>query len=167
MVLFNGLIRKSAMPDNLINISTTPSSNNILPCITHDNSSHNIPDILDRILLIENNPINRENNSHITSPSWSVNNFLSKIKNQFLRKLPSQPAVDIELNNILSQGRRLSQDSDTLHRLLKDKKNIDPSSALSLTTKTGIACGMLLAGSLIGGRLLFSAYRPGAISWVP
>ena len=145
------------MPDNMTNISTQSPSNDISPYIAYSNSNRNTHDILDRILLIKNNTIDREKNSHITSSSWSVNNFLSKIKDQVSRKLSFQPAVDIELDDILSQGRKLSQDPEALRRLLNDKKDIVPSSTLSLTTKTGIALGgMLLTGSLVGGGFYYS-----------
>lgn len=102
-VLLNRLTRNSAMHDNRINTAKLPA-NKISPYITQGNYNHNT---LGQILLIKNNTVSRENNSHITSLLWSKNNFLSKIKKQFSRKIPSQPAVDIELNNILSQGRKL------------------------------------------------------------
>ena len=123
------------MHDNLINTAAKSPANKVSPYITQGNSNHNI---LGRILLIKNSTVSRENNSHITSLLWSANNFLSKIKEQFSRKILSQPAVDIELNNIISQGRELSQDSDTLYHLLNDKKDIAPSSILSPTTKIGM-----------------------------
>ncbi|MCS3433286.1 hypothetical protein [Klebsiella sp. BIGb0407] len=140
------------MPDKLINISEKSSSNIISPYIISSNHNNNTHDNLDGILLIKNSTINRESISHSISLPWSINKFLCKMKESFLKQPRSQPAVDIELDEILSQGRRLSQDSDTLQNLLKDKKDILSSSNLALTTKTGLVLGgILLSGAIVGG----------------
>lgn len=144
------------MPDNLMNISAKSSSNKISSYITIGDHNNN-HDALNGIEIIKNSTINRSVISYSISPSGSINKFLSKIKDHFLRQPLPQPATDIELDNILSQGRKLSQDSATLQNLLSEKKDILLSSNLSLTTKTGIVLGgILLSGTLVGGGVYYS-----------
>lgn len=150
------------MRDNIIDISAKSPSNKVSPHITPGENNHNTHSALDEIQLIKNNTINKENSSHTTLSSlWSINKFLSKIKDHVLRQSLSQPATDIELDEILSQGRKLSQDSETLHNLLNNKKYILPSSTLSLTTKTGLALGGMLLSSELAGGVVYYSQRTG------
>jgi len=130
----------SALHLNKISTHTVPSNN-----INKNNN------FINGISSVENNTMTIERINHISSPLRAINVFFNKIKCQLSGQNITILPADIELSNILSQGKTLSHDADITYSLLNDKPVITPS-ASSLTTKTGVVLGgMLLSSAIVGG----------------
>lgn len=136
------------MPIHSINIPTSSEHNKSSSHISSNNHNDISHDLINEIKSIESNTISIEKTSHNSSPE---NNLINKVKSLFLSPPPKQPAIDTELNQILSQGKSLSDESENMQSLLNEKNKKTRPSSLSLTTKTGIALGgMLLTGAIAG-----------------
>ena len=141
------------MPVRLTSV-ISDENKTVTDILLRDNINNNLTK---NISTIKNNTLTLENQSHPPSSSWLINGLFNNIKYYFSKSPSSQSTSDMELNNILSQGRMLSKDVDPVHYSLNTKTDNMPSSSLSLTSKTGIALGsLLLTSAVVGGGIYYA-----------
>ena len=143
------------MTTSSIPISSELNENKITSNIISSNHHRDSDHFLSNVLRIEEDTITLEKQTPGSSLLIAIHHFICRVKARFSRHVSPQPLADIELNNILSQGKALSHDSDIVHSLLNNKAVlISPSP--SLTTKTRVVLGgVLLTSTLVGSGLYY------------
>jgi len=146
------------MPVKLIPVHSELKQNELLLNKSPFNNKNNL---IHKMSSIENNTITIEKKSRAPSSLRTINAFFNQIKDTLSWKKSTPSPTDIELDNILAQGRMLSHDSDTIHQSLKNRHIFTPDSSLSLTAKAGIALGSVLVTSTLVGSGFYYFQRAG------
>lgn len=146
----------------------SPAVKSIITCDKQNEiSSHALPvqqakdsNIISReIALIENNTISMVNKNSPLCQIKSVGMYLKKVTCQLLRQNMPLPIIDPELDEILAQGRIYAHDADAAYYQLNESSNITKPVTLSLTSKTGMVLGGILATSALIGTGFYYAQR--------